>query len=641
MAWFLNTLGPSSFPDVWEGFRPIMGWIFQVTTSIFGDVPWRWQVFGLITRWLSIVSLWWALRQLWPKRTTQVTLIGLLFAVYPGFRQQSISLIYSHYFLVMTLFHISLGTMLQAIRSPNRFWPLTGISLLTGAISMFSMEFFFGLEFLRPLLLWLVLVETEPSSSGRLRKTVIHWLPFLALILVYIPWRIYAIEFKVYKPELLTDLVSNMGMGLLTLLKTIAGDIYEAGFLAWQQAVIPPNPEDFGLRSTMVYWGLVGFTALVVLVYLAKSQSVLKGELEKHSPTRGGWPVNALLVGALALLVGGWPFWITKLPLQLYFPWDRFTLGMMFGACLLLVGFLEALTTQRIYKLVVVAVLVGLATGSQFRAGNSFRRAWEAQRRFYWQLTWRIPGLKPNTLIMANELPIDYVTDNSLTGPINWMYAPEFASREMPYMLYDVEKRLGLGLKGLDEGLPIYQPYKSSFFAGSTSQVLVMHYLPPGCLRVVDQILEDSSPIMPLALRPAVHLSRLDLIDVDANPPAQLPAHLQGPEPVGTWCYYYEKADLARQKGDWEQIVEWGEVAFNLDDKPNLPEERIPFIEAYGHVGQWQRASELTLEVFHQPNDIRRPLCHVWERLESDTQPNSNGEEVIREMLSYLECLTP
>ena len=34
-----------------------------------------------------------------------------------------------------------------------------------------------------------------------------------------------------------------------------------------------------------------------------------------------------------------------------------------------------------------------------------------------------------------------------------------------------------------------------------------------------------------------------------------LPAHIFGAEPPHDWCYYYQKASLARQLGDWAQVV--------------------------------------------------------------------------------------
>jgi len=34
---------------------------------------------------------------------------------------------------------------------------------------------------------------------------------------------------------------------------------------------------------------------------------------------------------------------------------------------------------------------------------------------------------------------------------------------------------------------------------------------------------------------------------------------------VHGWCYYYQKANLARQQGDWEQVIALGREAEKMD----------------------------------------------------------------------------
>jgi len=88
------------------------------------------------------------------------------------------------------------------------------------------------------------------------------------------------------------------------------------------------------------------------------------------------------------------------------------------------------------------------------------------------------------------------------------------------------------------------------------------------------------------------------------------------PEPVHAWCYYFEKADLARQLKDWNQVVKLGDVAFALDDYPNDPVERFVFIEGYAHDGQWDKAMELSIVSYKVSKDYVGPLlCKLWNRL--------------------------
>ncbi len=57
-AWFLRFFGPAEFIESFRPFRPLLGPIFMVTTSIFGGHPVVWQILGLIIRFLLGLEVW-------------------------------------------------------------------------------------------------------------------------------------------------------------------------------------------------------------------------------------------------------------------------------------------------------------------------------------------------------------------------------------------------------------------------------------------------------------------------------------------------------------------------------------------------------------------------------------------------------
>ena len=71
------------------------------------------------------------------------------------------------------------------------------------------------------------------------------------------------------------------------------------------------------------------------------------------------------------------------------------------------------------------------------------------------------------------------------------------------------------------------------------------------------------------------------------------PAQYFGSEPRRTWCYYYEKADLARQMGDWQQVAVLGDVAIEAGFAPKDDSEWLPFVEGYAAVGRCDDAREV------------------------------------------------
>jgi hypothetical protein len=104
---------------------------------------------------------------------------------------------------------------------------------------------------------------------------------------------------------------------------------------------------------------------------------------------------------------------------------------------------------------------------------------------------------------------------------------------------------------------------------------------------------------------------------------------IYGPEPEHSWCYYFERADLARQLGHWDEVASLGNQALKLDDHPNNPVERFVFIEGYAHTGNWERA----LKEYVAPL-----LCRLWKRIETETTDGVDRAEAISESLNLFAC---
>jgi hypothetical protein len=112
------------------------------------------------------------------------------------------------------------------------------------------------------------------------------------------------------------------------------------------------------------------------------------------------------------------------------------------------------------------------------------------------------------------------------------------------------------------------------------------------------------------------------------------------PEPAHGWCYYFEKADLARQTGDWETVTQLGDAAFALDDYPNDPIERFVFIEGYAHTTDWEKAVELSLASHKVSKNYVAPLqCKLWDRIARETESTPEQKSTLGEVRNRFECL--
>jgi len=652
--WFLHLFGPQIFPQAFAIDRPVQGWLFVLTTSIFGESLFAWQIFGILARWLTGAALGWVLWSLWPRRKPQILAIVILFLVYPGFTQQNIPITYGHQFLILVSFFISLGAMIWAIRKSQLndrkwYWLLTGFSLAIGLLTMFALEYFFGLELLRPVLLWIVVGETIHLPGQRLVKTIRLWLPYLFMNTFFLVWRLTHStprgEVTIFK-----NLAANPSQALSDLVQKIGVDIYEAAVVAWGRVFSLLNITDVK-QSVVLGYAATGMAAamlvaVLLLIAYASSDTAIKSRLWSDQPGSRRWGVTALLLGVIGLLVGGWPIWATDLRLELSVPWDRFTLPMILGSSLVLVGLFELLIRPRLLKIILISVLAGFAAGFHFQNVFHYRQEWIEQRNFFWQLAWRAPAIEPGTALLTTNMPFYISTDNSLSAGVNWIYAPDWQSRadtlQMPYMIYDINARLGNSLPSLDPDVPLFEEYRVTHFKGNTSKALAFYYHPPRCLKILDLVTDRHYPNKPPYVVLAMPLSRLDLINESSDAGTTMPAFL-GPEPMHQWCYYFEKIDLAVQLGQWEKAARLSEQALQV--KPKLSEdnapELIPLIYAFAHSAKFDKATELSRQAATLSKKMHYYTCDTWYYLNQDLQGNPQFDQIYAEMYQEFECDSP
>lgn len=639
---FAKTLGAAGFWQVFANDRPFLSLIYSIFVPLLGPNPIIWQVFAILCRWFTVLALWWVLNLIWPRNQKQNVWVAALFAVYPGFSQQWISVIYSQAYLLLCCFILSIGGMIYAYRNPRFFWPATALSVLASALSLFSTEYFFGIELLRPLFLWVALSEGIGSSlKEKLKKTLLIWLPYLVLFLGYGIWRAFFFQSSNYDVQAITDLTTRPGSTIIGLFQNMISNGFTGGWAAWSQTFGLANIFDFSIRGTQLYWVVVISAVVLIFWFLLKTTTAGQPELpEANRKFASGWCWQAILIGLAGLLVGGLPFWIASLPFTLVFPWNRFTLAMMISSSLFLIGLIDLFIHTARQKVLLVSILIAMAVGFQFQAANTFKREWASMQNLFWQLSWRAPGLKPGTMLLTHEFPFKYYSDNSLTAALNWVYDPENHSQKLSYILNYLSVRLKTAVPSLEPNIPIGQDYRALSFSGSTSQSLVVFYSFPGCLRVMDPVFTNSKtlPNLPYKLTAAIPLSNLSLIVSKSGRSVSPPTDLFGPEPMDSWCYYFEKAELARQTGDWQTAASLGDEAQKRTLAPSDPSEWMPFIEAYAAVGNLDQAQKLTERVFAQTPLLQTGLCQTWQRAASSSGSSDSLRSKTSEINKALQC---
>jgi hypothetical protein len=126
----------------------------------------------------------------------------------------------------------------------------------------------------------------------------------------------------------------------------------------------------------------------------------------------------------------------------------------------------------------------------------------------------------------------------------------------------------------------------------------------------------------------------------DAEPVAAPPVQFFGEEPEMDWCYFFEKAELARQEQDWKKISDLGDQAFGQGKiffRKNAY-ELLPFIEGYAHTGELEKSLDLTLQAYQAWENMRTPLCSLWLNLYSTNVLDANGQAIYDKLQENIAC---
>ena len=85
----------------------------------------------------------------------------------------------------------------------------------------------------------------------------------------------------------------------------------------------------------------------------------------------------------------------------------------------------------------------------------------------------------------------------------------------------------------------------------------------------------------------------IDLERIEVQPDSQdyPPTEIFQAEPAHTWCYYYQKIELARQQEDWPQVLDLWQQAQEGGHTPQHGYEYLGVVLAMMYETNWRRRS--------------------------------------------------
>ena len=650
--------GSAGYPAYYAEDRPLSAWTHMLFTPLLGVSPLPWHIFQFFLTLLSAWGVYWSLTRLWPRARWQSAAAALLFVVYPVFTQHPAAVTFHQQWLQFACYLLSLGAMLQAARlwlagrRRARFWALTLLALALAMIQLTVTEYFVGLELLRPLLLWLLVGQMRPARPPRLRaqltQTLALSLPYLLLIAAYAAYRLFFIHLSgpdPYQAVTLSALLSNPLPTLAGLLRVMLQDSLYSLLTVWGPLLVTGRLEGLApfQLAALAVGGLSAALTLVYLLRLREAPAQLPG------PTGRAWQWQAALVGLAAFGLGILPAWATGREVVFDFHSDRYALPALLGASLLWVALIDWLTPARLQRAALVAVLVGLGASAQVRAGNDYRWLWQSETHFFWQLYWRAPYLQPGVALLTGQEVFPNQGLFSSSAALNLLYPPVRGRATLPYWWYTLQPRYRLEDADLPLQLTFHSQFRSLVFTGASPNTLLVQSDPShgNCLWLLTPADQFEPGLSPLTAAFAnAGASNLSLIQPTPPGDWRPPESMFGPEPDHTsWCYYFEKADLAAQLGDWTQAAALGDQARQQgysprDSRSNAPREWQPFVEAYARLGRWDEAADLTRQAAQKGAEFQPALCGLLGRIQAGT--SEQDQTALIRLGQELDCnLTP
>lgn len=630
VVFLLNAQNPELFNGYFAFDRPF-AWPYQVMYSIFALNPAAWHLATFLLRWGGILLLVYTLIELWPRQRLHLKWLGALMLVYPGFLQQSISGAYNRHFTAFFIFSLSIYLMVRAVRSPRTAWVLAVASWLTAFVHVFTIEYFVGLELIRPFLIWLLVAGDQRSSKETsIRRAVLLSLPYLIILAFYAWWRLavfpstipisnYAGDFK-----LLQDFDGSILSGMMALLTRALLDLIFATLRVWFAVI--GDAGEWTLQGRIA-WFAFGLSAIITFLF-----AYLHGDAEYSAKSK--LPRSLFWCGLLAFGVAGVPIWLTSKQLSTQGRWDdRFALAPMLGACMLTVWLVATFIRPRWQRLV-LGVLLFVSMTTQILVANRYRLDWAVQNAYYWQLAWRVPRLLPGTAIISFEQPSASVPGYDASFAMNLLFHGEPDGGVVPYWFFTNDRFLNFELKP-DKAISYKD--RNLTFKGSTSNAMaIIHQGEKRCLQVLDAVYADQ-PFYGANQEQLVAVSNPATV-VQASGVSLPDPDIFGAEPAHTWCYFFQKADLARQSGDWDAVLDLEQQARIGGFSPGFGPELLPFIEAHAHQGTWGEALELSRQAHQIVGEMEPLLCSTWQRL--GRLPDADSA-ALESALTEFDCAAP
>ncbi len=625
---------PSLTIEMYYDSRPNAAWMYISLFKLLGFNPLAWHITALLTRWLTATMLWYFLKRVFPQNKREVTFAILLFLIHPFFLIQPYAVNSMLYWGGFFFFAVSLYLMVRTITKTTYRIPLITLAVFLEGLHLFTSEYYVGMVLIRPLILFWLFNQTT-TVRERLKKTILNWLPYLTALAAYVIWRMFLYVPPPIgdrnAPKILYALFQSPIETIGYLIRTALQDSLIVTFTSWYRTLVPELLSFASVFNWFVLF-ITGLSFLAAAFFLTKTFSTPSTQSKR-------WLASPLTLGLLLVFLGLAPLWIIGQDIVTHknqFAGSRFGIGSTLGAALILAVILENLLDDVKKKIAVVSVCIALAVSMHLTNAKDFSYSWEKQERLARELLWRAPSLEPGTAIVTDEEILGYMGSYSVSYSLITTYQP--GDIDSPPYWYFPFYYTNPNVNDYLSGTPLEGSKLTMDFKGNSQQMILLSFNPEmqRCLWIL-QPQDTNLRLVNDDMQRLAAGSDIQLIkktDVEPAPPKDI----YGETNTQTWCYYFEKADLARQYAQWEEIVRLWEEAQAVGERPDNGFEYIPFIEGWGHTGNWEQVKETTKFAKRISAGLEPSLCSAMDRLTESAPASQEKDETIKNLKEDLDC---
>ena len=632
--WYLmysaHAYGPNVFSDIFGIDRPARAFVLTPAYTLFGDNPLYYNLSAYFFRLIAGLSFFWFLRMLWPRQGNAMFVAALLFLLYPGFLSQINGIDYQSQMVSLACAMLSLALSVKASIISKPVWKTLAwiVAILLGLFYLGLVEYFLGLEILRLASLYLAQSGSHVSDRQDFLTHTRNALPGLVVPILFLIWRVFFFESERGATDISSQLAQFKELPLATSVwwaVRLISNTFNVMFLAWGVPLYQFISYISRLRDLFIAFLIVAGFLLFLFWWVRPldDESIPEREIRDYR-------IEMLLLGLLTAFAGLVPVILVNRQAD-FGDFSRYTLASSPGSALVLAAILFFLTSRAV-RWGLFALLVTVAVFTHH--ANTIRVVRETQslRLFWWQVSWRIPQLKMDTTLVANYPITAIQEDYFVWGPANLIYYPDGLSGDQTRAAISaaVLNKYSL-LKILSNGAKEQDNRRSITSITDYQNILIFSSPTSGsCVQVINGSQPEISSFEEervMVIAPYSNTDLIDLTSADHTPPQVV----FGPEPAHEWCYYYEKADLARQRGDWEEVIRLGNEAIKKRFGPQDDIEWMPFLQAYVRAGAVDRLDKVHSFMKNAEPYVAQQVCKSLSKL-----PDISAE--VRELIDSQYC---